>query len=216
MKELIYFSFADLMARIEYHREANSLRYATHRKMAFTERVIVEQYLLANFAPKTEYYQRQPAHFIYLGTDKQLMKAFDTLHLQGASRELEEKDVNDSVSSLISRSMQNYYFEQIGDTILNARRELANVEAGFTDERRGRPRFSFENTNDSRGKRKMKLQKLVDAYNFYADQKITMGEIIPSELKSHFGIPAAREYFGTDRAVHEGEPSEWAKGKMRL
>ncbi len=216
MKELFYFSFADLMARIEYHQNANSLRYATHRKIAFTERVIVEQYLLANFAPKTEYYQRQPAHFVYLGTDKQLMKALDTFHLQGASRELQEKDVSDSVSSLISRSMQNYYFEQIGDTILNARRDLAHDEAGFTDERRGRTGFSFENTNASRGKRKMKLQALVEAYNFYADQKIAMSEIIPSELKAYFGIPAEREYFGTDRAVREGEPSEWAEERIRL
>ncbi|MCI0694791.1 hypothetical protein L0337_22640 [candidate division KSB1 bacterium] len=216
MKELFYFSFADLMARIEYHQAANSLRYATHREMTFNERFIVEQYLLADFAPKTEYYKRQPASFIYLGTDKQLTKAMDTLHLKNTSRELEEQEVNDSVSGLISRSMQNYYFEQIGDMILEARREMAAVEAGIADERRGRSRFSLENMNASCGRRKKKLAELVEAYNVYADQKIAIGEIIPSELKSYFGIPAAREYFGADHAVREGEPSEWAEERIRL
>jgi hypothetical protein len=211
MIELFYFSFADLMTRIEYQQDANLLGYATHRKMTFNERVIVEQYLLADFAPKTEYYQRQPAHFIYWGTDKQLTKALATFHGQGSTRELEKKNVNDSVRGLISRSMQNYYFEQIGDLILEARRELDNVEAGFADERSGRPRFPFENMNASRGRRKMKLQELIDAYNFYAGQKIHVSEIIPSELQSYFGLPAACEYFGVDHAVREGEPTAWTE-----
>jgi hypothetical protein len=214
MKELFYFSFANLMARIEYHQTANSLRYTTHREMTLNERILVEQYLLANFAPKTEYYQRQPAHFAYLGTDKQLTKALEVFQLQGAARELEEKNVNDSVSSLISRSMQTYYFEQIGDTILQARRELANLEAGFAGERRGRPRGSFENATASRHRRKMKLQELVEAYNFYADQKIDVGEIIPSELKSYFGIAAEREYFQAERAARQSEPIEWTEEKI--
>ncbi len=214
MKELFYFSFADLMARIDYHQNANSLRYATHREMTVSERVAVEQYLLTSFAMKTEYYKRQPAHFAYLGTDKQLTKALEAFQSQGASRELEEQNVNDSVSGLISQSMENYYFEQIGDTILQARRELGNVEAGSADERRDRARFSFENLHDSRGRRKVKLQELVEAYNFYADQKIDMSEIIPSELKSYFGIPAECEYFQAERSARQGEPIAWAEEKI--
>jgi hypothetical protein len=210
MKELFYFSFADLMARIEYHQNANSLRYATHREMAFTERMIVEQYLLTGLAPKTEYYQRQPAHFAYLGTDEQLTKALEAFHSLNTARALEEKNVNASVSGLINRSMQNYYFEQIGDTIMQARRELANSEAGFADERRGRPRISFEDVNDSRDRRRIKLQELVTAYNFYADQKITVSEIVPSELKSYFGIPVEHQCFRADHAAREGKPIEWA------
>lgn len=188
MKELFYFSFADLMARIEYHQEANSLRYATHRKMAISERLIVEQYLLTNFAQKTEYYQRQPALFVYLGTDAQLTKDLDLFHLKNTLKELveKEKDVKDSVTGLISQSMQNYYFEQIGDAILAARREIANVEIDRADERLGNL--------------KMRMEELVKAYNVYTDQKITIDEIIPSELKSYFGIPAETEYFQADHA----------------
>jgi hypothetical protein len=202
MKELFYFSFADLMARVEYHREANSLRYATHRKMAFNERIIVEQYLLTTFAQKTEYYKRQPALFVYLGTDAQLTKDLDTFHLKNTLRELvdKEKDVKDSISGLISQSMQNYYFEQIGDTILDARREIANVGAGLADERLRRL--------------KLKMEELVKAYNVYTNQKITIDEIIPSELKSHFGIPAGTEYFRPDHAVHAGGTIDRAEERI--
>jgi hypothetical protein len=192
MKELFYFSFADLMARAEYLQEANTLRYATHRKMAYNERVIVEQYLLTTFAPKTEYYKRQPALFVYLGTEAQLAKELDMFHLKNTLKELveKEKDVKDSVNGLISQSMQNYYFEQIGDTILDARREIASVGAGIEVDRLGRL--------------KMKMQELVKAYNAYTEQNITMDEVIPTELKSYFGIPAAAEYFHADHAVRDG------------
>jgi hypothetical protein len=41
----------------------------------------------------------------------------------------------------------------------------------------------------------MELEELVKAYNVYADQQIGLEEIIPSELKSYFGLPAGTEYF---------------------
>lgn len=178
MKELLYFSFADLMARIEYNQEANSLRYTTHRKMTYGERVIVEQYLLTNIALKTDYYKRQPALFIYVGIDAQLAKELNLFHLKNSLKSLVEKeqDVKDSVNGLINHSMQNYYFEQIGDAILTARREIENFEAGPLDDRLGQLRI--------------KMEELVKAYNAYTDQKITINEVIPSELKSYFGIPA--------------------------
>ncbi len=189
MKELFYFVFADLLARIEYHRADNSLRYATHRKMTVSERALVEQYLLATFALKTEYYERQRALFVYLGIDKLLAKALDKFHSKNTLREFGEKEkvVNDSVSDLIGRSMQNYYFEQIGDMILEARREQAGIGAGFGAERRDR--------------RKVKLEELVKAYNVYADHEITIDEIIPAELKSFFGIPADTEHFQAEHTV---------------
>lgn len=190
MKELFYFSFADLMARIEYHQEANSLSYTTHRKMTSSERGLVEQYLLNTVALQTEYYKRRHALFIYRGIDPRLTKVLDQLHSKNASREpvVDEKEINDSVRSLISRSMQNYYFEQIGETILEARRCVASGKAGFADDRHGRG--------------KVKLEELVKAYNVYTDQKITPAEIIPSELNSYFGLPAKPEFVRRAHAVH--------------
>ena len=101
---------------------------------------------------------------------------------------VDEKEINDSVCGLISRSMQNYYFEQIGETILEAHRCMANGKAGFADNWRGRG--------------KVKLEELVKAYNVYTDQKITPAEIIPSELNSYFGLQAKPEFVRTARAVH--------------
>ena len=171
MKELLYFSFADLMARVEYHQEANSLRYATHRNMTYGERVVVEQYLLANSALKTEYYKRQPALFIYSGIDAQLAKELNLFHLKNTLKSLVEKerDVKDSVHGLINQSMHNYYFEQIGDTILEIRQEVAS---GARDEKLNK----FKN----------KVEELLKAYNLYSDQQLTVSEVVPSELQSYF------------------------------
>ncbi len=182
MKELLYFSFADLMARVEYHQDANSLRYATHRKMSHGERVVVEQYILTNLGPKTDYYKRLPAMFIYIGLEAQLVKELNLFHLKNTLKTLveKEKDVKSSVDGLISQSMQNYYFEQIGDAILAARREVQNAEA--------RPDEQLEPL-------KIKLEELVKAYNAYSDQKITIHEIIPSELKSYFGMTTEAAFF---------------------
>ena len=119
MSELFYFSFADLMVRVEYNPEANALRYASHRKMTFNERVVVEQYLLANVAQKTDYYKQAASLFVYLGLEAQLAKDLNVFHLKSTLKDLvaKENDVKASVEGLISSSMQNYYFEQIGDAI---------------------------------------------------------------------------------------------------
>ena len=177
MKELLYFSFANLMARVEYHQDANSLRYSTHRKMSHGERVVVEQYILTNIGPKTDYYKRLPAMFVYIGLEAQLVKELNLFHLKNTLKTLveKEKDVTSSVEGLISQSMQNYYFEQIGDTILAARRGVKNT-AGAED--------------GPLAPLKLKLEELIKAYNTYSEQKITIHEIVPSELKSYFGLTA--------------------------
>ncbi len=175
MKELFYFSFADLMARIEYHRNANALRYATNRAMTFQERMLVEQHLLASFAQKTEYFERDPALFIYLGTDEELARMLEEFHAKNRPHEPGDEEIAASVGSLISQAMERYYFERIGDALLEARRELAAEAAG--DDRL------------QRGRRKARLQELVDAYNHYTTHKITLAEIVPAELKPCFGLP---------------------------
>ena len=172
MKELLYFSFADLMVRVEYNSEANSLRYSSHRKITFGERVIVEQYLLTNVALKTDYYKKHPALFICLGVDASLVKDLNLFHLKNTLKFLvdKEKDVKASVNELINQSMVTYYFEQIGDTLLEIRQEVAN---GAVDENLRRL--------------KTKVEELVKAYNVYSDQKLTVNQVVPSELQPYFG-----------------------------
>jgi len=177
MNELFYFSFADLMVRVEYNEEANSLRYSSHRKLTFDERTIVEQYLLTAVAPKTDYYRLYPALFVYLGTEKQLANDLERFHLRNRRKTLaaREDDVKTKVEGLIAHAMQNYYFEQIGDMILAMRQQ--------TRQGLGRQKLaSF----------KRKMEELVKAYNFYSDKKITWGDVVPAELRSYFdGCPEA-------------------------
>ncbi|MGH7490839.1 MAG: hypothetical protein ACREOO_00440 [bacterium] len=189
MKELFYFAPTDLLARVEYQQADNSLRYAAHRKMTVHERFMIEQYLLATFALKTEYYQRQPALLMFQGTDSRLRKALDKFHSENTLPKAgaKEKDVDDSISDLIGRSMQNYYFEQIGDMILNARREQSSIKHDFAAE--------------LREQHKRELEELVRAYNLYADQEISLDEIVPFELKPYFGIPAGIEHFCAENTV---------------
>jgi hypothetical protein len=174
MNELFYFAFADLMVRVEYNKDTNSLRYASHRRMTSGERMIVEQYLLISVATKTEYYKRELSQFLYLGLEARLLKAFNIFHLNDApQRHVEsEKDVAAVVEGLINQSMQNYYFEQIGDAILAMRREFRNGAA----QSRVAP---F----------RRRMEKLVEAYNHYSEQKISVVEVIPSEFHSHLGLP---------------------------
>lgn len=171
MKELLYFSFADLMVRVEYNQDANSLRYSSHRKITFGERVIVEQYLLTNIALKTEYYKKHPALFISLGVDASLVKDLNLFHLKNTLKFLvdKEKDVKASVNELISQSMVSYYFEQIGDTILEIRQAVAG---GSRDE--------------GLNLLKNKVEELIKAYNLYSDQKLTVTQVVPSELQEFF------------------------------
>ena len=176
MKELFYFDFADLLVLVEYRPTNNSLQYTTHRQMTVGERKMIEQYLLATFARKTEYHQRQPALLVCLDPDTRLVERLHELRAKTAWHESDEKDeiVNDAVRGLVGRAMQNYYFEKIGDAMLEARREPAAINAGLPAKQRSR--------------RKGKLEELVNAYNIYSDQKITIDAIIPPDLKPLFGI----------------------------
>lgn len=173
MNELFYFTFADLMIRVEYNADANTLRYASHRKITFDERVLVEQYLLSTVALKTDYYKKQPALFVYLGMERQLAKELSLFHLKSTLRKLaaREKNVNASVEGLISQSMSNYYFEQIGDAIVTLRREVAQ----------GRNHESIAPIKD-------KMEELVRAYNLHSNRNITITEVIPIELQPFLGL----------------------------
>jgi hypothetical protein len=170
MNELFYFAFADLMVRVEYDKEANSLRYASHRRITSEERMLVEHYLLTTVAMKTDYYKRHPSRFIYLGVEAQLVKALRKTTLNHLAEK--EWDATTAVEGLINQSMQNYYFEKIGDAILAMRHELRKgaAQARIAPFRR-------------------KMEELIKAYNHYSEQKISVPEVIPSELQPHFGLP---------------------------
>ena len=171
MKELLYFSSSDLMIQVHYKQEGNSLLYSSHRKLTFGERVVVEQYLLTNIAVKTEYYKKSPAMLNYQGIENTLIKELNQFHLKNTIRSLKdrEQDVDNSVRSLIDRSMSNYYFEQIGNAIVELRKITEDPVL-----------------NEDLSECKCRLQELIDAYNVYSDRKVTYQEVLPKELMPLF------------------------------
>lgn len=167
-RELFYFEFADLMTRIEYKKMTNSLRYASHRQMQFHERLAVEQYILAAIAPKTEYYQGQPAGFVYLGVDPNLAEHLKTFRLKDSSAVSlrKEKEIDNSIHRLISQSLQSYCFDKIGDTVLALRRALEGDDA-----------------SEKIVSLKEELEELIKTYNSCSQQEIKIDEVIPKELQ---------------------------------
>ncbi len=167
MKELFYFSFSELMIQVHYSDQANSLQYSSHRKISFGERIIIEQYLLTNVAVRTEYYNRHPATLVYLGINSKLVKELNLFHLKNTIKFLKDKELQiaKSVRNLIDSSMSNYYFEQIGNIILEIRRAIKDPSA----------------TKDLSYYRNS-LTDLIDAYNLHADRKVTLEQVLPREL----------------------------------
>jgi hypothetical protein len=169
------------MIKVEYVKAANALRYASHRDMENDERVMAEQYIMAQMAPKTDYYLKHPSTFVYLGRDERLKKKLVTFHQENELKALlaKEKEITVSVNSLVNEAMRNYYAEKIGELIISARSELG-------DERQYESKLA---------NLKRQMNELVNAYNIYADEKVTLYEIIPSELKPYWpGLEEARCY----------------------
>jgi hypothetical protein len=178
MKELLYFSFSDLLVKVEYSKDANSLKYCSHREIAFEERVVIEQYLLTNIAVKTDFYNCYPALFIYLGKDEKLVRDLNLFHLKNTIKFLagREKEVKEKVDELINNSMSNYYFEQIGDTILELRKSLKIAKD--PDDNQHNVLIVQET--------KEKMLELIKAYNLYASKKISIENVVPGDLTSYF------------------------------
>lgn len=176
MKELLYFSFSDLLVRVEYSKEANTLKYASHREISLGERVVVEQYLLSNVALKTDYYNRHPALFIYMGKDEKLVRDLNLFHLKNTLKFLadREKEIKEKVDELVNNSLTNYYFEQIGDTILELRKSL-----GQDQDESSHKVTTIKATKE-------KIGKLIEAYNVYSGKKISLQNVVPLDLKDYF------------------------------
>ena len=172
MKELLYFSSSDLMIQVSYKKDVNSINYFSHRELSFGERVVVEQYLLTNIAVKTEYYKKHPAMLNYNGIDIRLLKELNQFHLKNTMDTLKKKEnkVKDSVKNLIDDSMSNYYFEQIGNMILEIKQAVRRESLDEIDS------ASYKN----------RLEELIDAYNNYSEKKVDFFDVLPSELHNLF------------------------------
>ncbi|MCH6560543.1 hypothetical protein IH799_09340 [candidate division KSB1 bacterium] len=72
---------------------------------------------------------------------------------------------------MINKSLANYYFERIGNTILEIREAVKE------------PFY-----NKSMAIYESKLKQLVDAYNVHSVDKVTYQNVVPEELNTIFKI----------------------------
>ncbi|MDZ7271257.1 MAG: hypothetical protein ONB30_00985 [candidate division KSB1 bacterium] len=170
MNELLYFSSVDLLIRVDYSPDTNALRYWTNRETDATERRLVEQYLLSEFAARVGFYERAPSLFICMGTDTRLNDELETKKAQEPTSEntSREQRVEAEVRAAIRESMKVYYFERLGDEILAFRHE---VEQGASTER----------IRDA----KVRMSQLLGAYNLYSGQRLSLSEVLPADLRDY-------------------------------
>lgn len=164
LQELFYFSSFELMAHVEYCRGTNALRYATHRHATQEERAVIEQFLLAKVALRTDYYKKSPSLLVYIGVDSKLERRKHKYE-QSVEVSLEDR-AQESVTAVINAAMQDYYLCRIGETLVHFRHEV-----GGEDSKQVIATFKRE------------MNELVDAYNAHSTEKIKMSEIVPKELR---------------------------------
>lgn len=177
MTELLYFSSSDLMIEVDYKQPENLLSYFSHRQLTFGERVIVEQYLLTNVAVKTNYYKKYPAALNYSGIKVSLVKDLNQFHLKNTIKTLKDKEqeVDAAVKNLIARAMAEYYFEAVGNKIIEIRDLISNS---------GKEKDLIEH--------RRQLAELIDAYNTYSEKKVSYHEVLPRDLMPFFDQPYAQ------------------------
>jgi hypothetical protein len=141
--------------------------------MSQKERAIIENYILANIAIETEYYEKSPASFQYAGEDEKLQRDLKLLKLKKMLQALAVKEdrAKKEVDFLVNNSLKNYYFDRIGDTLLLMRKQLKD---------------SKEINLITIEKTKNEIKELVKAYNVYSENKITLDRAVPSDLKKLF------------------------------
>jgi len=173
MKELFYFSNSKLLIKAEYFSDLNSIKYSTHRKTTGKERSAVEQYILTTFALKTQYFESDPSSLEYSGVDVRLKKEMKLLRLKKVLKVMavHEQEATEHVTALINNSMSTYYFERIGDTILEMRKQVSDkhVHKFITIE-----------------KTKKDIEQLIEAYNNYTERKTSIDKVLPRDLIEFF------------------------------
>ena len=170
VQTLVYFSSPDLMVEVTYKKIRNSIKYASHREMLFRERFGVEHYLVSNLAVKMGYYKSQPAMLKYTGVDTSLLRELSHVHSIDTPPSINstETQVEDAVKALIDQSLSNYYFEQIGNVLLEIRLLSGSLEPGI-----------------GLGAQTERLRELVEAYNLHIENKVSLDEIVPEELRGY-------------------------------
>ncbi len=162
MKELFYFSQSDLMIQVQYSEASNALSYSSHREITEAERKFIEHYIRTKVTSEAEI-----DSVSYMGINDELAKELNEYHSKNNLKSLHEKHekVDGAVEGLIKESMANYYFDQIGNKLIEVK--------GMIQEGSAVSELNREKKN---------LAELVYAYNIYAEQKVNFEKVLPKEL----------------------------------
>lgn len=164
MKELFYFSQSDLMIQVQYGQGSGSFNYSSHREITEGERKFIEHYIRTKV-----YSDNDEPQLSYMGINENLAKDLNEYHAKNSLKTLHEKHekIDGEVKGLIKESMSNYYFEQIGN-------KLVEIRAMFEESALDKELHSL----------KKDLAELVYAYNIYANRKVSFQNVMPKELIS--------------------------------
>lgn len=162
MKELFYFSQSDLMIQVQYGQDSTNLSYSSHREITEGERKFIEHYIRNKV-----YSDNEEPQLSYAGIDEELAKDLNEYHAKNSLKTLHEQHekIDGTVKNLIKESMSNYYFEQIGNKLIEIR-----------------TMFKESATDEELHSLKNDLAELVYAYNIYADRKVSFQDVMPKEL----------------------------------
>ena len=102
-----------------------------------------------------------------MGINDELAKELNEYHSKNNLKSLHERHekVDGVVKGLIKESMANYYFDQIGNKLIEVK--------GMIQEGSAVSELNREKKN---------LAELVYAYNIYAEQKVNFEKVLPKEL----------------------------------
>ncbi len=171
MDELFYFPTFDLLIKVIYAKEANSLRYAAHRAIKTNEKKVLERYILHEIAPKTEYYTRTPSLLLYMGVDVSLRKELKTYQVKDTIKNIiaRKHSIDDSVQDLITSSLSNYYFERLGDKLIALRHIMGS-------------KLEYDRLEETL----KEINILLQAYNQNSGNQINIETILPQEAIKHY------------------------------
>lgn len=141
--DLYYFSHMDMMVKIVLDG------YFTHRKPSRKEKDKISDYITYKLRGVNN----------WIGVDENLSRELRKFKVKynkrvAQNKRRKEEKIKKVVENLIKESMTNYYFEKIGDTILEIRK------------------------NPSKDILIKKLSELLSAYNLHTNSNISLKEII--------------------------------------
>lgn len=173
MKELVYFGKLDLLIKVHYDKDANAIRYLTHRKASADERISIEKYIIANFAAGTDYLTDDYSALLYIGVDPDLEKNLKSFREEHDMKRMNARSakLDAMVRQLVKGSLKEFYFKRLGDSLLEFRKQIKKKEVA---------------SDVALEKLKANIIELIEAYNSYSEQKVTLDTAVPSDLRVYF------------------------------